>query len=56
MVTSQKILEKGMGNRGSKSTVFKNTVVKEQRVYGSCIGLVTNPILRCTLRGFERIS
>jgi hypothetical protein len=59
MVTSQKILEKGMGNRGSKSTVLVRklyTVVKEQRVDGSYIGLVTNPILRYTLRGFERIS
>nr|YP_010390639.1 LAGLIDADG endonuclease [Fusarium asiaticum]UPX02658.1 LAGLIDADG endonuclease [Fusarium vorosii]QJT58170.1 LAGLIDADG endonuclease [Fusarium asiaticum]QJT58225.1 LAGLIDADG endonuclease [Fusarium asiaticum]QJT58280.1 LAGLIDADG endonuclease [Fusarium asiaticum]QJT58335.1 LAGLIDADG endonuclease [Fusarium asiaticum] len=59
MVTSQKILEKGMGNRGSKSTVFVRklyTVVKEQRVDGSCNGLVINPLLRCTLRGFERIS
>ncbi|CAF3568639.1 unnamed protein product [Fusarium graminearum] len=37
-----KILEKGMGNRGSKSTVFVRklyTVVKEQRVDGSCNGL-----------------
>jgi len=55
-VTSQKILEKEMGNRGSKSTVFKNTVVKEQRVDGSCIGCVNHPVLRYTLRGFERIT
>jgi hypothetical protein len=34
-VISHKILEKGMDNRGSKSTVCENTVVKEQRVYGS---------------------
>jgi hypothetical protein len=45
-----------MGNRGSKSTVFKNTVVKEQRVDGSCIGCVNHPVLRYTLRGFERIT
>jgi hypothetical protein len=52
-VTSLKICENKMDNRGSKSTVFKNTVVKEQRVDGSwsikdLIGL------RCTLTGFER--
>ncbi|CAF3593047.1 unnamed protein product [Fusarium graminearum] len=47
MVTSQKILEKGMGNRGSKSLVFVRklyTVVKEHRVDGSCNGLVINPL------------
>jgi hypothetical protein len=36
MVTSQKILEKGMDYRGSKSrTVQNNVIVKEQRVDGN---------------------
>jgi len=52
MVTSQKMIEKEMGNRGSKS-VLGNTV-KEQRVYGSSIGtLLSSPMLRCTLMGFK---
>lgn len=54
MVTSLKICENKMDNRGSKSTVFKNTVVKEQRVDGSW-SINKNLIgLRCTLTGFER--
>lgn len=45
--------ENSMDNRGSKSTVLINIVVKEQRVDGSCTG--AKPlVLRCTLRGFER--
>jgi hypothetical protein len=47
-VISQKILEKGIGNRGSKSTVLRN-VVKEQRVDDSW-GINFIP-LRCTLPG-----
>ena len=39
-----------MGNRGSKSTVVKNTVAKEQRVDGSYIN---NLVLRSTLMGNE---
>jgi hypothetical protein len=38
MVTSQKMIEKEMGNRGSKSVVVSrldNAIVKEQRVNGS---------------------
>jgi hypothetical protein len=35
MEISHKICENRMDNRGSKSTVCENTVVKEQRVYGS---------------------
>jgi hypothetical protein len=37
MVTSQKILEKGMDYRGSKSitTIQNNVIVKEQRVGGN---------------------
>jgi hypothetical protein len=40
-----------MSYRGSKSTVVKNTVEKEQRVDGSYIN---NLVLRSTLMGFER--
>nr|QJQ35455.1 LAGLIDADG endonuclease [Fusarium anthophilum] len=53
IVTSQKMSENKMGNRGSKSIVFKNIVVKEQRVNGSWCG-INLPHLRCTLLGFER--
>lgn len=49
-VTSQKILEIGMDNRGSKSVKLS---VKEQRVYGNWPAVFT-PGLRCILRGFER--
>jgi hypothetical protein len=39
MVTSHKMIEKEMGNRGSKSVtvlyINKTQTVKEQRVYGS---------------------
>lgn len=54
MVTSLKMSENEMDNRGSKSTTLNSMVVKEQRVDGS---LSIKPILmdiRCTLRGFER--
>lgn len=50
-VTSQKILERGMDNRGSKSVLYNNTV-KEQRVDGSW--RIYSIRLRCTLTGFER--
>nr|YP_010146936.1 hypothetical protein K4014_mgp31 [Cyclocybe aegerita]QQP21445.1 hypothetical protein [Cyclocybe aegerita] len=55
MVTSQKMSENEMGYRGSKSE-FHNPQpieisVKEQRVDGSCFGLL--PRLRCTLTGGE---
>ena len=52
-VTSLKICENKMDNRGSKSTILNNIVVKEQRVDGSWRG-VNTPRLRCTLKGFER--
>jgi hypothetical protein len=48
MVISQKISEKIMDNRGSKSVA--SATVKEQRVDGSWCGY---PHLRCTLTGFE---
>lgn len=55
MVTSLMMRENKMGNRGSKSVLAKINTVKEQRVYDSCIGtLVNSPMLRCTLKGFER--
>jgi hypothetical protein len=53
-VTSLKMSENKMDNRGSKSAILKNIVVKEQRVDGSWFikrGLMN---LRCTLQGFER--
>jgi len=53
IVTSQKIYESIIGNRGSKSVIFNNITVKEQRVYGSWCGINLSH-LRCTLVGFER--
>jgi hypothetical protein len=53
IVTSHMIRENIMGNRGSKSAILKNIVVKEQRVNGSWYG-INLPYLRCTLMGFER--
>src|SRR5689334_11262491 len=51
MVTSQKMNENEMENCVSKSIVDEKTIVKEQRVDGSCINLL---MLRCTLKGLER--
>ena len=52
MVTSQKMIEREMDNRGSKSVLISNTV-KEQRVDGSWY-IKPNPMyLRCTLMGGE---
>jgi len=46
------MIEKEMGNRGSKSDSFIS--VNEQRVDGSSIGtLLSSPMLRCTLMGFK---
>jgi len=46
------MIEKEMGNRGSKSDSFIS--VKDQRVDGSSIGtLLSSPMLRCTLMGFK---
>jgi len=54
-VTSHKMSENEMGNRGSKSVIFNNIAVKEQRVDGSwCINRLMH--LRCTLVNFERNS
>jgi hypothetical protein len=54
MVISQEIIERLMEYRGYKSVRYKNLAVKEQRVNGSYNGLINNPMLRCTLKGFER--
>jgi hypothetical protein len=46
-----------MDNRGSKSMMFKNIIVKEQRVDGSwLLNRYAFNSLRCTLRRFERIT
>lgn len=54
MVTSLKMSENKMDNRGSKSAILKNIVVKEQRVDGSWFIKPHLINLRCTLQGFER--
>lgn len=63
IVISQNMIENEMDNRGSKSLIYINIFVKEQRVNGSCIGnnslfcrfnLLQRPMLRCTLMGLER--
>ena len=59
IVTSQEMIEREMGYRGSKSATglnrptsqIKPGAVKEQRVDGS---YANNLALRCTLMGFER--
>ncbi len=53
MVTSQEMIEREMGDRGSKSITSLCVFVKEQRVDGSWRGEYT-PRLRYTLTGFER--
>ena len=58
-VTSQKIYENKVGNRGSKSIVRENTIVKEQRVDGSLPISSLSRLdtgIRYTLKGFERNS
>lgn len=53
-VTSLKIGENQMDNRGSKSAICESIAVKEQRVDGS-LSIKRNLMdLRCTLRVFER--
>lgn len=55
MVISQEMIERKMGNHGSKSIIFnkKNVIVKEERVKGSWHKVYTCE-LRCILMGFER--
>ena len=52
-VTSLKMSENEMGNRGSKSVIVNNITVKEQRVDGFLQQLY-NCCVRYTLMGFER--
>jgi hypothetical protein len=54
MVTSLKMSENKMDNRGSKSAILKSIVVKEQRVDGSWFIKSHLMNLRYTLQGFER--
>jgi hypothetical protein len=57
IVTSQKMIEREIGYRGSKSAICNSIVVKEQRVDGSYIEYSNEKIrsmLKCTLVGFER--
>ena len=54
MVTSLKIGENQMDNRGSKSAICESIAVKEQRVDGSWSIKRDLMDLRCTLRVFER--
>jgi len=53
-VTSLKMSENKMDNRGSKSTILNSMVVKEQRVDGSWSIKPHLMDLRCILKGFER--
>ncbi len=53
-VTSLKMSENKMDNRGSKSAILKSIVVKEQRVDGSLFIKSHLMNLRYTLQGFER--
>ena len=60
-VISQKMIEKEMGNRGSKFQkilLIRNNTFKEQRVDGSwqLLSGVYNPCLRFTLMGYESNS
>ena len=52
-VISHKICENKMDNRGSKSTMLNNIVVKEQRVYGSWSIIPLLMDLRYALKGLE---
>lgn len=54
MVTSLKMSENEMDNRGSKSIILNNIVVKEQRADGNWSTGLSPVDLRCTLRRSER--
>ena len=54
MVTTLKMSENKMDNRGSKSAILKSIVVKEQRVDGSWFIKSHLMNLRYTLQGFEK--
>ncbi len=53
MVTSHKMIENEMGNRGTKSNL-KKKFVKAQRVDGNLCIVLNTMRIRCTLMGFER--
>jgi len=53
-VTSLKMSENKMDNRGSKSVMLNNIIVKEQRVDGNWFIKLHLINLRYTLKGFER--
>ena len=54
MVISLKMRENKMDNRGSKSAILNDIVVKEQRVDGSWFIKSQLMNLRCTLQDFEK--
>lgn len=54
MVTSLKMSENKVDNRGSKSAILNSLVVKEQRLDGSWFIKLHLMDLRYTLQGFER--
>ena len=54
MVTTLKMRENKMDNRGSKSAVLNSIIVKEQRVDGSLSIKSHLRNLRCILQGSER--
>jgi hypothetical protein len=54
MVTTLKMRENKMDNRGSKSAILNDIVVKEQRVDGSLFIKSYLMNLRCILQGSER--
>ena len=54
MVTTLKMRENKMGNRGSKSAILNDIVVKEQRVDGSLFIKCNLMNIRCILQGSER--
>ena len=54
MVTTLKMRENKMDNRGSKSSILSDIVVKEQRVDGSWFIKLYLMNLRCILQGSKR--
>jgi hypothetical protein len=54
MVTTLKMRENKMDNRGSKSAILNDIVVKEQRVDGSLFIKSHLMNIRCILQGSER--
>ena len=54
IVTSHKMMETEIGNRGSKSSDNKILLVKEQRINGNKFDYLMMSNFRCILMGFER--